>query len=94
MAKLCACGTEIKNNRSLCLECGEIYGYDPKDWPEWLRWLVSDIQREHMDDLVHKHLSYEDEIEPNGNGGYRPKREFTLRGCRTETHLYEERGKY
>ncbi len=55
--------------------------------------MVNDITREEMDESRHYHFRM-DEIEPNGNGGYRPKREFALRGCRTETHLYEERGKH
>jgi hypothetical protein len=32
-----------------------------------------------------------DDIEPNGYGGYRAKRVFALRGCRTETHLYQDK---
>ena len=55
--------------------------------------LVNDITREEMDFQRHDNLRL-DEIEPNGRGGYRAKREFALRGCRTETHLYEERGKH
>ena len=93
MTKECVCGAEILDNRSLCRECAEIYGYIPSEWPEWLRWSVSDLQRVHIEDLKHAHLRLED-IEPNGSGGYRAKREVALRGCRTETHLYEERGNH
>lgn len=46
MNKKCACGTIIGSNRSLCKECGEIYGYKQKEWPAWLQWQVADIQRE------------------------------------------------
>jgi len=90
MSKQCVCGAEIRNGRSLCRECAEIYGTDSSEWPEWLKWSVSDIQRSHIADLTHNHMRL-DEIEPNGRGGYRAKREATLRGCRTETHLYQER---
>ena len=90
MSKECVCGAEIRNNRSLCRECADIYGYDESEWPEWLRWKVSDIQREHDFYRLHNELRLES-IEPNGRGGYRAKREFALRGCRTETHLYQDR---
>ena len=92
MIKQCVCGAIIPNGRSLCRECAEIYGTNPGEWPEWLRWAVSDIQRVHIEDLKHAHLRLED-IEPDGSGGYRAKRDFALRGCRTETHLYQDRNK-
>jgi len=44
------------------------------------------MQRSVDQERLHEELSLEDEIEPNGHGGYRAKREFALRGCRTETH--------
>ena len=90
MERLCPCGKRILSNRRLCQECGDIYGFDSSEWPEWLRMLVNDITREEMDFQRHDNLRL-DEIEPNGQGGYRAKREFALRGCRTETHLYQER---
>jgi hypothetical protein len=93
MARKCPCGKSILPNRRICKECGEIYGFDSSEWPEWLRMLVNDITREEMDDSRHDHLQL-DEIEPNGRGGYRSKREFALRGCRTETHLYQERDQH
>ena len=90
MSKECVCGSSIANNRTLCKECAEIYGIDPDEWPEWLRWKFNDLRREHIADLTHNHMRL-DEIESNGRGGYRAKRDFTLRGCRTETHLYQDR---
>ena len=90
MERLCPCGKHVLPNRRLCKECAEIYGCDSAEWPEWLRWQVSDIQRELDFDMKHNHLQL-DEIESNGRGGYRAKREFALRGCRNETHLYQER---
>ena len=94
MERYCVCGKEIKPNRCLCKECGEIYGYVRSEWPEWLRWLVNDTQRSLDQERLHQELSFDDEIEPNGRGGYRAKRDFALRGCCTETHLYENREKY
>ena len=44
--RYCVCGRAIPFKRQLCGECLEIYGDDLKEWPEWLRWQVSDIQRE------------------------------------------------
>ena len=93
MERLCPCGKHVLPNRRLCKECAEIYGCDSTEWPEWLRWQVSDIQRELDFDMKHSHLQI-DEIESNGRGGYRAKREFALRGCRTETHLYQERDQH
>ena len=87
MERLCPCGKHVLPNRRLCKECAEIYGCDSTEWPEWLRWQVSDIQRELDFDMKHNHLQL-DEIESNGRGGYRAKREFALRGCRTETHVH------
>lgn len=93
MERLCPCGKAVLPNRRICKECGSIYGFDSSEWPEWLRWQVSDIQRELDFDMKHNHRQL-DEIEPNGRGGYRAKREFALRGCRTETHLYQERDQH
>jgi len=53
--------------------------------------MVNDITREELNNIRHDEVSYNDGIEPNGRGGYRAKREFALRGCREETHLYEDR---
>ena len=46
MYKYCPCGAKIRPDRYLCLECYEIYGSDQAAWPAWLRFMVSDIQRE------------------------------------------------
>ena len=93
MARYCPCGKQVYSNRGICKECGSIYGFTRSEWPEWLKMMVNDLGREDLFELRHEHLSY-DEIEPNGRGGYRAKREFALRGCRTETHLYEDRAKH
>jgi hypothetical protein len=91
--RYCICGKPISNNRRLCKECGDNYGYNPDNWPEWLRWLVNDMQRSIDQERNHTELSL-DEIESDGDGIYRAKRAFALRGCRTETHLYEDRDKH
>jgi hypothetical protein len=90
MARFCPCGKAINNRRRICAECGEIYGYVASEWPEWFRLIVNDYNREELEYKRHDHLQL-DEIESNGRGGYRAKREFALRGCRTETHLYQDR---
>jgi len=86
--RYCVCGRAIPFKRQLCGECLEIYGDDLKEWPEWLRWQVSDIQREI--DYERRHddfwLDEEEELVPD----YAEP----LRGCRTETHLYEDRHKH
>ena len=93
MARYCPCGKNVLPNRGICQECGEVYGFNRSEWPEWLRLIVNDITREEMSYQRHEHISY-DEIESNGRGGYRAKREFALRGCREETHLYEDRNNH
>ncbi len=90
MGKICPCGKPTYGNYSLCKECFSIYGYNSKEWPEWLRWMVNDNQRIVDSATNHKAICI-DQVEPNGYGGYKEKKEFTLRGCRTETHLYEDR---
>lgn len=45
-SRLCVCGNEIPWNRSLCPECLARYGGNRAKWPEWLHWLVRDMQRE------------------------------------------------
>jgi len=95
MARYCPCGNQVLPNRGICQECGEIYGYDRKEWPAWLLFAVNDTTREEMQySRQDDECLFMDEIEPNGRGGYRPKREFALRGCRTETHLYQDRHKH
>lgn len=90
MARFCPCGKAISNKRWICVECGEIYGYDRSEWPEWLRFVVNDNNREELNCNRHIEIPLS-ELEPNGRGGYRAKSDFTLRGCRTETHLHKDR---
>ena len=94
MARYCPCGNQVLPNRGICQECGEVYGYNRKEWPTWLLFAVNDITREELEYHRHDHLNFDTDIEPNGRGGYRAKRDFALRGCREETHLYEDREKY
>jgi hypothetical protein len=86
MERYCPCGKQIRVDRRLCKECADIYGIDKQEWPEWLSWMVSDIQRELDFDRNHEYSNL-DEIEPNGRGGYRAKPVFTLRGCRELSHV-------
>ena len=46
MEKFCFCGKQIPTNMRLCKQHAEEYGTDPEYWDEWLRFLVSDNQRE------------------------------------------------
>jgi len=46
MAKHCFCGRQIPNSMRLCKEHAAEYGTDPKTWDPWLKFLVSDYQRE------------------------------------------------
>lgn len=80
MERLCPCGKQIRANWRLCSECVEIYGIDSQEWPEWLRWMVSDIQREIDYERNRNYVGLEETLKPV----------FTLRGCRETTHLHEE----
>jgi hypothetical protein len=86
--RFCVCGKSISIKRQLCGECLEIYGDDPEEWPAWLKWQTSDIQREVDYERRHDEFWLDDEDEPQAD--------FTepLRGCRTETHLYQDRTNY
>ncbi len=46
MQKYCFCGEPIPNNWRLCELHATEYGTDPELWEDWLRFLVSDRQRE------------------------------------------------
>lgn len=92
MNRQCVCGKPIKINKRLCPECIAIYGTDPDEWPEWLRWLVGDIQRDIQYDYSHNdHVSIDTGVTYDSSGNMKAKPKFELRGCRTETHLYEDR---
>ena len=46
MRKYCYCGAVIPNNMRLCKAHAAEFGTDPKQWDDWLRFLVEDNQRE------------------------------------------------
>ena len=58
----CPCGKPIKSKYSLCPACVNIYGNDRKEWPEWLLFLVNDIQRElkQENDLYDREIVFSD----------------------------------
>ena len=60
MPKRCPCGKQIPSNRSICVECRQIYGTSDM-WPTWLSWMVGDIQREWDYDRHHDELEFFDE---------------------------------
>ena len=43
---IAGCGKVITWSFALCSECEQIYGNSPYNWPDWLRYLWQDIQRE------------------------------------------------
>src|SRR3990172_3937017 len=47
----CPCGRLITGKRELCRECVDVYGDERDEWPEWLRFLVNDLQRELKSEL-------------------------------------------
>ncbi len=50
MQRRCACGKPIKGKVHLCVACLEIYGSDRAEWPEWLKFMVNDLEREYASD--------------------------------------------
>lgn len=98
MMRNCVCGKPIPHNRQLCASCilepeyeGDPihYGSDQTKWPEWLTDWMSSYQKELNAERDYHHLS----IDVN-EGIVEAKPQFKLNGCRTETHLYEDRHKY
>lgn len=45
------CHTPITYTFALCVKCEGTYGNKATEWPNWLRFLWSDIQRERRDDI-------------------------------------------
>jgi len=89
MMRNCVCGKPIPHNRQLCASCIEKYGGDSSKWDEWLIDWMQSYQRELNQERDYHFLS----IDVN-DGIVEPKPMFKLRGCRTETHLYEDRHKH
>ena len=47
MIRCCPCGQPIRGKAHLCVTCLEIYGAIRADWPEWLKYMVNDMEREY-----------------------------------------------
>ena len=50
MQRRCACGKPIRGKAHLCAACLSIYGSDRAEWPEWLKFMVNDLEREYAGD--------------------------------------------
>lgn len=62
MIRRCACGNVIRLRDSICKECREKYGNISTEWPEWMRYLVSEEQKAINDSRRHDFdLIYNDE---------------------------------
>jgi len=82
----CVCGKPIPHNQQLCASCLSYYGVNAGGWPLWLTEWLKNYQAELDSERNHQHLA----IEVDGTIR-KPARPFKLNGCRTETHLYEDR---
>lgn len=58
---IAGCGTYITWQFAICSRCEKTYGSSSEQWPEWLRFLWSDIQRERRQEK--KRLAYEVSID-------------------------------
>jgi len=67
MLRTCVCNHPIKGKHDLCSACESIYG-DSEDWPEWLRFLVSDKKREYEQEkrLCDREIVFSD-MDPDNN---------------------------
>jgi len=90
MKKQCVCGAGIRVDRRLCDSCSELYGLDSTKWPVWLSDWMGSYQKEYSYEKNHREVSYEayqDALECEN-----PEVPLkSLRGCREESHLYEDR---
>jgi hypothetical protein len=43
---LAGCGRVITWQFAICTNCEKMYGSSPYDWPDWLRYLWQDTQKE------------------------------------------------
>ena len=93
MKKQCVCGAGIRVDRRLCDSCSELYGLDPAKWPIWLSDWMEAYQKEYSYEKNHRDVSYEayqDALECET-----PDEPLvSLRGCRTEPHLFQDREDY
>lgn len=87
--RYCPCGKRITGKTHLCKECKFIYGSNPVEWPEWLRFLVNDMERDlrRENDALNHNVPHSTELINNS-------KTFRLNGCRDKEHLYQDRSKY
>ena len=82
----CVCGKQIPHNRQLCARCVEEYGSDSAKWPAWLTDWMCSYQKELNSERDYHHLSIDVD-----DGVVIANPPFKLKGCREESHLYEDR---
>lgn len=91
MNKFCFCGNPIPKNWRLCNRHAKEYGTNPRNWEPWLRYLVSDCQREWNAEQRSPEIDMADIeivqrdprvtlLEKYDDDGF-----IVLRGCRAET---------
>lgn len=56
MNKKCICGKVITSRFDLCSRCIDEYGTNRSEWPDWLKFLISDMKREaYQEKQIDKH---------------------------------------
>ena len=56
MHRKCACGHNIIGKADLCNDCLKEYGADRAKWPDWLKFLINDMQKElRLERQIDKH---------------------------------------
>lgn len=89
MMRNCVCGKQIPHDRQLCASCVIEYGSEQSKWAEWLKDWMQSYQAE-LDAEKNYHFLSIDVDE----GIVEAKPMFKLNGCRTETHLYQDRNQH
>lgn len=69
--KCISCSNWITYRFAICAECEQKYGRSAKEWPDWLRFLWNDIQKERRrTKRIREHEITFSELEDNDRNEY------------------------
>ena len=78
MRRICVCGKPVESGMRLCKECHAKYGNDSSKWPNWVKFLINDIQRETRYEGRHRDAVICDDlfITPNARANLQLAKQF------------------
>jgi len=78
MQRLCVCGKPVEAGMRLCEECYVAYGRDSAKWPEWVKFLTNDIQRETRYESRHRDMVIDDDVfvSPNARANLNAAKQY------------------